>query len=107
MTKGQHQFVTYGALDMVDLLAPKATIPYLKSVDAYGNWLVSAYLTPSNVRFLLYHDVRAEDSIKAFFVDCFEAYVKYITNPFYTPWERIEGRSFDDSVRKAYKKHLQ
>lgn len=92
---------------MVDLLAPKTTVPYLKTVDAYGNWLVSAYLTPANVRFLLYHDVRAEDSIKAFFVECFDAYAKIISNPFYTPWERIYSKGYEETVRKAYKKHLQ
>ena len=92
---------------MVDVLAPKTTVPYLKTVDAFGTWLVSAYVTPANIRFLLYHDVRAEDSIKAFFVECFDAYAKHIANPFYTPWERLPGKVLDESVRKAYKKHLQ
>ena len=93
---------------MVDMLFPYSTTSYLKTVDAYGSWLVSAYVTPSNVRFLLFHDLKGEDSIKSFFLDCFDAYTKTISNPFYEPWRKLSGvKNFDDAVRKAYKKHLQ
>jgi trafficking protein particle complex subunit 2 len=103
-----HQFVTYGALDMVDMLFPHSSTSYLKAVDAYGRWFVSAYVTPSNVRFLLFHDQKGEDSIKSFFLDCFDSYTKAISNPFYEPWKKLSGvKNLEDSIRKAYKKHLQ
>jgi hypothetical protein len=50
--------------------------PYLKVVDRYGEWLVSAYLCPSGERLMLLHDVKSEDAIKQFLFEASEYLMK-------------------------------
>lgn len=37
---------------------------------------VTAFVTPGNARFLLLHDGRSDDSIKAFFTEVYELYLR-------------------------------
>lgn len=71
---------------------------YLRSVDKYNEWLVSAFVAPnskstsylnslgecltdyvyfgSTVKLVLLHDIRNEEGIRWFFMDVWESYVK-------------------------------
>lgn len=67
---------------------------YLRSVDKYNEWLVSAFVAPNGastlevllsllfivcpliVKFVLLHDIRNEEGIRLFFMDVWESYVK-------------------------------
>ena len=59
-------FTLHAALDMVDLAVWSSPSTYLKVVDRHNEQLVSAYVTPGGARFLVLHDARNEDGIRAF-----------------------------------------
>ena len=102
-----HQFVVHAALDIVDELLPQGNAVYLKTVDRYRELLVSAYVTPGHVRFMLLHDGKSEDTVRNFFEDVYEMYLKVLLNPFYRPNSAIESPDFDMRVRALGKRYLQ
>ena len=52
------------------------------------------------------HDGRPEDSIKSFFNEVYELFVKVVMNPFYQANHKISLASFDERVKSAARKHL-
>ena len=124
------QFILHGSLDLVDLQIWTNPATHLKLVDRHNDQFVSAYVTPSGTRFLLLHDGRSDDSIKAFFVDVHELFVKVcfsklgmscshspqtraqlpltqvLLNPLYSPDSRIESKEFDSKARALAKRTL-
>ena len=48
---------------------------FLKVVDKFNEWYLSAYVTASGVRLMLLHDSNA-DGLKAFFSEAHELYIK-------------------------------
>eukprot|EP00043_Microstomoeca_roanoka_P002311 m.37628 g.37628 ORF g.37628 m.37628 type:complete len:106 (-) comp11403_c0_seq2:92-409(-) len=71
---------------------------YLKVVDRFNEWFVSAYITPSKTRFLLVHDTKNDDLIKNFFQDAHELYVKLLANPFHQPDASMQSERLDTKV---------
>ncbi|KAJ2828692.1 TRAPP subunit [Coemansia erecta] len=55
---------------------------------------------------MLLHEVKAEEVIRTFFVDCHELFVKTLTNPFYDPSMPIQSQAFDTKVHNLAKKYL-
>lgn len=47
-----------------------------QTIDRFNNLIVTAFVTPGNARFLLLHDGRSDDSIRAFFTDVYELYLR-------------------------------
>lgn len=50
--------------------------PYLRVVDRYNEWMVSAYLAAGGERLVLLHDVKNEEAVRQFFVDANELLAK-------------------------------
>ncbi|KAJ2741685.1 Trafficking protein particle complex subunit 2 [Coemansia sp. BCRC 34301] len=105
-SKYMNQFIVHAALDLVDDAQFMSNACYLKTIDRYNDWNVSAYVTPSNTRLLLLHEAKADDAIKLFFTDCHELYLKTLLNPFYEPNSPIQSQAFDAKVNTLAKKHL-
>lgn len=101
-----HQFIAHAALDMVDVTMWNNAASYLKVIDRYGEWMVSVYLASSGERFLLLHDIRNEDSIKQFFLEAHELFIKYTLNPFYSRNSPILAGPFEVKIRLLAKKFL-
>ncbi|KAJ2444599.1 TRAPP subunit [Coemansia sp. RSA 2424] len=105
-SKYLNQFIVHAALDLVDDAQFMSNACYLKTIDRYNDWNVSAYVTPSNTRLMLLHEAKADDAIKLFFTDCHELYLKTLLNPFYEPNSPIQSQAFDIKVNTLAKKHL-
>jgi hypothetical protein len=101
-----HRFIVHAALDSVDELRWSQSSYYMKIVDRFNEWMVSAYLSPTGDRLMLLHDVKAEEPIKAFFNDAHELYTRVTLNPFYVRPAPLTGYSFDTRLRQIAKKHL-
>lgn len=104
-----HRFIVHAALDSVDELRysqSSGNSYYLKIVDRFNEWMVSAYLSPTGDRLMLLHDVKSEEPIRAFFSDAHELYARVTLNPFYVRPAPLTGQSFDARLRQLAKKHL-
>ncbi|KAF7634634.1 hypothetical protein Mgra_00005974 [Meloidogyne graminicola] len=75
------QFIAHAALDIVDEMALREPQMYLKTVDKFNEWFVSAFITASRIRFLMY-----------------EMYIKYAMNPFYVHDSPIRSVSFEQKA---------
>jgi len=67
---------------------------------------VSAFVTAAQIRFLLLHDGRSDDVVKAFFKDVHELYLKVMLNPFFMPSLRIATPGFTQKVRILARQHF-
>lgn len=59
----QSQFLLHSALDSVDLAMwhpQKKNDVYLKTVDSHNEQLISAYVTPGGVKFMVLHDTHSQ-----------------------------------------------
>lgn len=94
-----NQFFLHSALDVVDELLWKNNATYLKIVETFKDHVVSAYITPGGVRFLMLHDSRNEDTLRTFFAEVHELYLKVLMNPFYELNSPITSPIFDSRVK--------
>lgn len=100
------QLVLHSSLDMVDEKMWETRDMYLKVVDRYNDQSISAFVTPSNYRFLLLHENRQEDGVKMFFTDLYNLFTKATLNPLYVDFQPITSTLFRDKVMLLARKHL-
>jgi trafficking protein particle complex subunit 2 len=77
------EFLLHSALDIVDELMWTTQSMALKVVDKFNDQFVSAFVTATSVKFLLLHESRNEDTIRAFFHEVHELYLKVSALPGY------------------------
>ncbi|GFE53279.1 mbp-1 interacting -2a family protein [Babesia ovis] len=118
-------FVAHQALDVIDDMVWNNASLYLKEVDVFDCLAVWAFISFSNVRFLLV--TRAAgwklpdsgsdnaspvpepppcDSIRAFLREVHELYCKHLYNPLYRPNDNIVSAEFNMRVQRIAMKHL-
>ncbi|CAM9354462.1 unnamed protein product [Choristocarpus tenellus] len=102
-----NQFIIHSALDMVDRKQWATPATHLKSVDRFNDQIVSAFLTAGGIKFMLLHDVtRSDESVRSFFSDVHEIYVKLLMNPFYIYDSPIFSLAFDQRVKGLAQKYF-
>jgi trafficking protein particle complex subunit 2 len=103
--------VLHAALDALDDAAWHSAQRgdcHLRAVDRFNALCVSAYVTPGGARMLLLHDGRPQDeSVRSFFLEVHDAYVRAAANPMQAPGARlIPARAFEARVRAAARRAL-
>jgi hypothetical protein len=99
----QNYFVTHSALDLVEKAAFTTHSMYLRVVDKVNQQQVSAFLTAGHTKFMLlhggHHHRHNEDTIRGFFQDLYELYVKLALNPLRPYDSPIRSDNFNRRVR--------
>ena len=83
-----YQFMAHASLDFLDeKLSAKSTNLYFPNIDRFNDWSISAFVTPSYLRFIVLHDFKNEEALKQFCQDVYETYIKVSRfNNFYYIW---------------------
>ncbi|KAF8324433.1 Sedlin [Cantharellus anzutake] len=100
------QMIANASLDVIEDTVRSNPAMYLRAVDKFNEWTVSAFVTPGNMKFVLLHDAKGDDGVKGFFTELWELYIKTLMNPFHTAHTAIRSPVFDAKVRAVAKKHL-
>ncbi|XP_064396392.1 trafficking protein particle complex subunit 2-like [Halichondria panicea] len=102
-----NQFVAHAALDLVDEAKWQSGNLHLKTVDKFNDLTVNGFVTASHMRFLIVHDTsKSQESMKNFFQEAYELFVKATLNPFYTPNTPITSNSFKKKANALARKYL-
>ena len=100
-------FILYTALEPIENQLWLTDKFYLNVVDRFYSYLVSAFVTAGNIKFLLLHDKKnIEQPIQHFFVEVYDLYVKALLTPFYTVNDKISSPAFDQKVRALAQEHF-
>ena len=67
---------------------------------------VSAFVTAAQIKFLLLHDGRSDESIRQFFRDVQEVFLKVMMNPFFSPRAPVKSAAFYQRVRAISRSHF-
>ncbi|PVG04158.1 Sedlin [Serendipita vermifera] len=100
------QMIANASLDVIEEMMVSNSGMYLKSIDKFNEWTVSAFVTSGNMKFVLLHEGKNEDGIRSFFMEVWELYVKAAMNPFHRSDRPITSPTFDTRVRASAKKFL-
>ncbi|KAI5966144.1 TRS20 [Candida pseudojiufengensis] len=101
-------FIANASLDLIEDQMWSTQLLNLGKIDQFYGIYINAYLTQGNIKFILCHNNsnKDENSIKSFFQDINELYVKILMNPFYNLNDSITLPDFDLKVKLLAKKFL-
>ncbi|CCE40937.1 Sedlin, N-terminal conserved region family protein [Candida parapsilosis] len=106
-TKELLPFIANASLDIIEEQMWSTQALNLGKIDQFYGIFISAYLTQGSIKFVLCYDSnKDENSIRQFFQDVNELYVKILMNPFYNVNDAILAPEFDYKVKLLAKKYL-
>ncbi|KZO89882.1 transport protein particle complex subunit [Calocera viscosa TUFC12733] len=98
--------IANASLDAIEDVQRTNGSMYLKAIDRFNEWTVSAFITPGNMKLVLLHEPKNDEGIRLFFMEVWENYVKLQLNPFHNYRTPIRSPVFDGRVRVSAKKYL-
>lgn len=101
-----NQLIAHAALDLIDEHIKLSNQMYLKRIDKFNEYIVSAFVTASGIRFLVLHDKHNDDAIRHFFVEVYEAFIKQSMNPLYKHGEKIYSIRFNQRVENIGRRYF-
>lgn len=101
-----HELISFASLDCIDNVEYSNNGMFLKTVDKFNEYTVTAFITAGKMKFIMLHEGKNEDSIKSFFYDVYECYCKVLMNPFVDKNSKIFSLSFDNKVKQSFKKYI-
>ena len=99
-----YQFIAHASLDMVDVEMWSNEQCYLKKIDRFETYDVSAYVTLGGRIFLLLHEGRDDERVRSFFQDTQEMYMRYLMNTFASVDGPIVNTEFHMKVESLLRK---
>ncbi|KAI3405342.1 TRS20 [Candida oxycetoniae] len=106
-TKEILPFIAHSSLDLIEDQMWSSQALNLGKIDQFYGISISAYLTQGNIKFILCYDSsKEENTIKQFFQDVNDLYVKTLMNPFYNVNDAIISPDFDYKIKLVAKKYL-
>ncbi|KAH7649292.1 hypothetical protein FG379_002465 [Cryptosporidium bovis] len=100
------ELLIHASLDALDDSIWKNSALYLRTIYKIGDTQITAYVTPGHAKFLLLHHGKNSESIRQFFNEVRNLYVKVLMNPFHDANQPILTPSFDIRVRQAARRLL-
>lgn len=118
-------FIANSSLDLVEDSQWLTNAFNLGRIDSFGGILVNAFITQGNVKFLLCYDNQStssstlesvisstsgskqdESSVKHFFYDAYDLYVKALLNPFCSANDPLVSPDFDYKLKTIARKYF-
>lgn len=116
-------FISNSSLDLIEDAQWLSNSFNLGKVDFFYGLLVNGFVTQGNVKFVLCYDSAAasggalesmmsstgkhdENTIRQFFSETYDLYVKALLNPFYTVNDPLVSPDFDCRVKSLARKYL-
>jgi len=101
------EFLLHASIDAVEMKLFSSSSLIFRAVDKFNDLAISALISVGQVKVLLLHDFRLDDTLlKAFFYEIYDLYVKLTLNPFYERHAVITSQAFDDRARAIGEKYL-
>lgn len=105
-------FITHSSLDLIEESQWSNNQYNLGKIDSFYGISINAFITQGNIKFIMCYDNNSgnnkydESSIKQFFVEVNDLYVKVLMNPFYSVNDAITSPDFDLKVKLLARKYL-
>lgn len=104
-----YQFVLQASLDVIQETVWTSQNMFLKVVDTFNEYSVSAHVTAGRTKLLLLHDrhLRNEDGVRLFLAEVYDLYLRVMLNQLQMSSSKIVNETaFDARVRSFAKKHF-
>lgn len=111
-------FITNSSLDIIEDVQWTTNQFNLGKIDSFYGLQINAFITQGNIKLVLCHDLTTgsggsgllaksdENSIRQFFMEANEIYVKCLLNPFYSVNDAIISPEFDVKMKMLARKYL-
>ncbi|CCE86306.1 Piso0_004789 [Millerozyma farinosa CBS 7064] len=114
-------FISHSALDIIEDAQWSTNSFNLGKIDSFYGLMINAFISQGNIKYVLCYDANGsgtngssspslnkndENSIKQFFTEANELYVKCLLNPFYSVNNAITSPDFDHRMKLLARKYL-